>query len=151
MLYDSKDIKQTKIYKNKEAKKMKKTVGIVLIGIIGILLTGCVNITPKEEVKPQGNANQSGQEEVQPPVNNNQNTAPVTNGAVALTLEEAKAIALKNAGVSEADVWGLKVEEGTENQRKVYEIEFTFNNNEYDYDIDVTTGEIVKNKVEPAN
>lgn len=56
---------------------------------------------------------------------------------------EAKAIALEHAGLVEKDVAFSKVEQGTENGVKVYEVEFVSGPVEYEYDIDVATGEVV--------
>lgn len=60
----------------------------------------------------------------------------------AITEEEAKAIALKDAGVNEADIVYERVEIDTEQGTKVYEVEFNTASNEYDYEIAVDGGEI---------
>ena len=61
-----------------------------------------------------------------------------------ITLDEAKEKALKKAGLSSKDVKFTKVKIGTENGKKVYEIEFTVAGKaEYEAEIDAYTGEIV--------
>ena len=61
-----------------------------------------------------------------------------------ITLDEAKEKALKKAGLSSKDVKFTKAKIGTENGKKVYEIEFTVAGKaEYEAEIDAYTGEIV--------
>ena len=58
--------------------------------------------------------------------------------------DEAKAIAFRDAGVTEDQVSRLEVELDYEDGRMVYEVEFYLGQVEYDYDIDAKTGRIVK-------
>ena len=60
-----------------------------------------------------------------------------------ITAEQAKQIALNDAGVSEADAVFYRAELDMEDGRMVYEIEFYCGQTEYDYDIDAQTGAIV--------
>ncbi len=60
----------------------------------------------------------------------------------AISESEAKAIALKDAGVSESDVTILKLEPDYENGRWEYDIEFYTAESEYDYEIDAISGKI---------
>ena len=71
-----------------------------------------------------------------------------TGTAAAITADEAKAAALKDAGLTEADVTNLYSKLDTDDGRSVYEIEFWQGEVEYDYDVDATTGEIVKSSRE---
>ncbi len=58
--------------------------------------------------------------------------------------EDAKRIALEDAGVNEADVTGyVKVELDTDNGVTKYDVGFHVGTTEYDYDIDATTGAIL--------
>ena len=63
--------------------------------------------------------------------------------AVAVTEEEARAIALKDAGRTEADVTFVRVKLDRDDGRLEYEIEFYADGKEYDYDIDAATGKIL--------
>ena len=87
------------------------------------------------------------------------NTAPQSQGQTAgaqgpngsgailepeLTEEEAKQIALENAGVSDADIAYITIKRDIERGAVVYDVEFVTNDwTEYDYTIDSTSGEIV--------
>lgn len=73
------------------------------------------------------------------------------NHQATITEEEAKKIALDDAGIAESDVEGLRVERDIENGRYVYEVEFYSGNKEYDYKIDQTTGGIVGKDYEIEN
>lgn len=67
------------------------------------------------------------------------------NGEAVITQEDAKAKALKHAGVSSRDAVFLKCELDYEHGRTVYEIEFYDNGGkEYDYEIDASDGSIIK-------
>ena len=55
----------------------------------------------------------------------------------AVSLDEAKSIALADAGVSAGRV-------KAEKDKSVYEVEFTVDGIEYDYEVDISTGAIVK-------
>jgi len=59
-----------------------------------------------------------------------------------VSMDEAKAIALKDAGVSATGATFTKVEIGTDDGRTVYELEFTAGRFEYDYEIDAETGTV---------
>ena len=67
----------------------------------------------------------------------------ITTANAGITLENAKTIALTNAGVNAADATFVKAKEDRDDGRTVYEIEFYTANGEYDYEIDKTTGKIL--------
>ena len=64
--------------------------------------------------------------------------------ASAITQDQAKAIALEDAGVQESDAQFIRVQEDYDDGRAVYEIEFYANGTEYDYEIAKDSGAIVK-------
>lgn len=71
--------------------------------------------------------------------------SPVTpnNTSSAITKDQAKSIALKDAGVAESDTQFIWVKEDYDDGRAVYDVEFFANETEYDYEIDRSTGEII--------
>ena len=69
-----------------------------------------------------------------------QGTQPATGAPV--TLDQAKAIALKDAGLAQAEF--TKAKQDYDDGRQVYEIEFRANGKEYEYDIESSTGRILK-------
>ncbi len=83
--------------------------------------------------------------------NNNSNTNSSTNGnlngpnisAASISLDEAKNIALTNAGLDINSVRFTREELDHDNHTLVYELEFFYNNIEYDYEINATTGDII--------
>ena len=60
----------------------------------------------------------------------------------AISEEEAKQIALKDAGVKESDVSGMRTHPQTDDGTKEYEVDFYVGDKEYDYDIDASDGTI---------
>lgn len=60
-----------------------------------------------------------------------------------ITEAEAKTIALNHAGVSEADVTGLRVHTERDDGRMEYQVEFRIGNVEYEYEILATDGRIL--------
>lgn len=63
-----------------------------------------------------------------------------------ITIEEAKSIALKDAGVT--DVTFTKEKRDYDDGRAVYEIEFIHGNTEYEYEIAVSGGSILKKDID---
>ncbi|MCI8506067.1 MAG: peptidase [Lachnospiraceae bacterium] len=57
-----------------------------------------------------------------------------------ITLEEAKAVALSDAGLTDSDVTYLKTELDYDDQTLIYDIEFYTKTYEYDYEIHAHTG-----------
>ena len=70
-------------------------------------------------------------------------TGTGTGTASAVTLEQAKTIALSNAGLSASQVTFVKAHQDWDDGRLEYEIEFYYGNVEYEYTIDANTGKIV--------
>lgn len=64
--------------------------------------------------------------------------------AAALTMEDAKTIALERAQVNESDVFLTQLNEDKDDGQRVFEIEFIIGDKEFEYDIDAETGEILK-------
>ena len=72
----------------------------------------------------------------------------ISSAQVKLSLDEAKAVALKNAKLSENDVVFTKAKLDYDDGRAVYDIEFYSGNKEYDYEIDANTGKILDRDIE---
>ena len=75
----------------------------------------------------------------------------LTAGAFAagrLTKDEAKQIALKEAGVTAAEATFTKARLDYDDGREEYEFEFYANGREFDVDVDANTGRVVKFDVE---
>ena len=76
--------------------------------------------------------------------NGNSNGQNSLNGVTAsITLDEAKNIAITNAGLDINNVQFTREELEHDNHTLVYELEFFSNNIEYDYEINATTGDII--------
>lgn len=65
-----------------------------------------------------------------------------------ITLEDAKTIALNDAGLAEEDATFIKTE--FDKQDNVYDIEFICGAMEYEYEIDAINGKILESSAEPA-
>ena len=65
-----------------------------------------------------------------------------------LSADEAKRIALEDAGAAENDVTFTKCEQDIERGDLVWEIEFRFDRMEYEYEISATDGSIVKRDID---
>lgn len=84
--------------------------------------------------------------ELMPSQNNNSSL----NETAKITKEEAKKIALKDAGVTENEIRDFEIELDRDNDILKYEISFEKGNDDYDYDIDANTGKII-NKEKDIN
>ncbi|MDR3120409.1 MAG: PepSY domain-containing protein [Clostridiales bacterium] len=70
--------------------------------------------------------------------------AVLLSSAAAITEADAKAIALRHAGLNESDVTFIRVRRDREDGRNVYDVEFYSGNTEYDYEIDAANGKILE-------
>lgn len=61
-----------------------------------------------------------------------------------ITQEQAKQAALQDAGITEAEVDALRISEGIEDGRQVYDVKFYVEDEEYDYEIDAQNGDILE-------
>lgn len=69
---------------------------------------------------------------------------PQAGGQKHITLEQARAAALEDAGLSSSQVTFLKAEKDYDDGRWMYEIEFVSASGEYDYEIDAVTGRVLE-------
>ena len=95
--------------------------------------------TNNQNNSSNGNNNNNGNSN-----NSNSNGQNSLNGVTAsITLDEAKNIALTDAGLDINSVQFTREELEHDNHTLVYELEFYYNNIEYDYEINATTGDII--------
>lgn len=66
-----------------------------------------------------------------------------------VTADEAKAAALKDAGVSQSDIFDFEIELDREGTKTVYDISFETQTAEFDYEIDAANGKVVRARKEP--
>ena len=123
---------------------MKKLFGILLVAALLLpVLAGCQSSEtqqpPVTTLPPVT---------TQPPVENTtplQETTPATQPAVQyITPDEAKTIALKDAGLKETDVRDLEVELDRDGAKVHYDVDFDKGSDDYDYEIDAVTGDILR-------
>lgn len=143
----SKPSKQLQI----EMKKKWIAVLFATLIIVGGLLTGCQSNKPvqdspvvnPEETAPTSQAPALPSSSSQPtamPQQSQPSTQVPENG---ITQDQAKQIALQDAGVTEADISGLRVKLDRDDGFMVYEVQFYVQNKEYDYEIDAASGAIL--------
>lgn len=93
---------------------MRKIIFLVFVG--AILVTGCGNGNKEETATTQSDS---------------------------ITINEAKTIAMKDAGINEEDISYFKeVAMDLDDGQKVYDIEFVVETSEYDYEISASDGSI---------
>ena len=116
---------------------MRKSLTICCLILSLLMLTGCVaSAASMNGYQPAAEAAVVPTEEIPAP-----SEAPAP-AAEKITELEAKAIALKDANLTEADVVALEVHFDAEDQE--YEVDFRHGDYEYDYSIHVLTGKITE-------
>lgn len=118
---------------------MKKLLTVLLVTALLLpVLAGCQSSEtqqPPVTTLPQAESTAPTQQE----------TVPATEPAAQyITPEEAKAIALQDAGLAEADVRDLEVELDLDDGPAHYDVDFEKAAADYDYDIDAVTGQILR-------
>ena len=102
---------------------------------------------PAQENNPPAPAQESNPSAaVAAPDNSNQPNGNQTTGEI--TLEKAKEIALKHAGVDGSNLFNFKGELDRDDGMLIYELEFESGGYEYDYEINAVTGAILKSEKE---
>lgn len=132
-------------------KTAEKRYDYDIVRSTGEILHAAYDVLGGESVPEKAEANSAPAEEspasateaATTPTPSSQSTDANPNSASAITEEQAKSIALKDAGVAESDAQFLWVEKDYEDGRAVYDVEFYADGTEYDYEIDCSTGEII--------
>ncbi|EHJ52229.1 PepSY domain-containing protein [Streptococcus macacae] len=70
--------------------------------------------------------------------------SPSVSADQAINAEQAKTIALNDAGLSAGQIHSIKVHSDSDNDKPVFEVEFSSNDSDYDYTIDAATGFITE-------
>ena len=129
---------------------MKKLFSVLLVtALLLAVLSGCqstVSYPPAQE-----GANQSvpaPQESVPPKKEAPADTQPAEAAPTYITPEAAKAIALQDAGLAEADVRDLEVELDRDDGKVHYDVDFEKDGYDYEYEIDAYSGKILKSHKE---
>ena len=109
-----------------------------------IIYTDFRNINNNQNNSNNGNSNNNNGNNNSNSNNGNYNGQNSLNGVTpSITLDEAKNIAVTNAGLDINNVQFTREELEHDNHTLVYELEFFSNNIEYDYEINATTGDII--------
>jgi len=125
---------------------MKKTITIIAaIALAAALLVGCgAAATKPGSTEESVTQNPMAAPAVQNSAKISQQTEPIL-----ITLEQAKAIALKDAGVTAADATFTKTRQERDDGMPEFEIDFIAGGWEYDYTIHAETGDILEREKEP--
>ena len=97
------------------------------------------------------NTSQNSSNQTQAPAQTQNQTQTTAPAAEQISADEAKSIALADAGVTAADVRDLKAELDTDDAVVHYDVDFKVGNTEHDYDIDAQTGKIISHNTEIDN
>ncbi len=90
------------------------------------------------------NINSNGSQQNSQNQGSAQNSTTNTSDTAKITKDEAKKIALKDAGLKEDEIRNFEIETDHENNMLVYEISFNKGTDDYDYHIDANSGKIIK-------
>jgi uncharacterized membrane protein YkoI len=148
-------------------KKINQFTAFIAAGMLALTmgLTACGSNQPQSTQAPaaeaateaQPVATTEAQPEAQPEaaapaqVESQKSTPPAQAPAAPdqyIGYDEAKRIALADAGLTEADCHKLEVELDTDDYQIHYDVDFESGMYEYDYDIDAVTGEILFSRSE---
>ena len=117
---------------------MKKKLLVIVTVITLLIMCGCSSTPADQATEDQAPA--VTEETLEDAA---ADTSQATDAAAKISESEAKAIALKHAGLKEADVKFTKFNEDMDDGVWQYEIEFVSGETEYDYEINMETGEIL--------
>ena len=107
------------------------------------VLTGCSAQGAEQKLESAGRAVESRAESIGETIKQAAETRTAPTAEPAITLDEAKNIALKHAGFTADQVTALHAEYEIEHGIPQYDVEFHHQHWEYDYEINADTGEIL--------
>lgn len=122
---------------------MKRKITVLLIGtcFTAALLAGC----GQRMNGAQGQSGTSAQDTTGTQASGNGASNGTTQSSgTAITEEDAKTIALDQAGIAESDTIGLAVKQDFDDGMTVYEVDIYTPDTDYEYEVNVADGTIVK-------
>lgn len=122
--------------------KRKIPVLIVLAVVIG-LLSACSLRQVEQKMDRIEDAVENRIDGAQEAVSNAVQEAIPAEGKAKLTKDEAKAIAVKDAGLTLSQVSRLRAQYEIDDGVRQYDVEFSYNGFEYSYEIHADTGKIL--------
>lgn len=116
---------------------MKKLILATIILVFSIGLVACTDSGVVDNSNGNNSSNNSS-------INGSSDDS--TNGKTSnkITIDQAKEIALKHAGLTEDQVSFSETKNDIDDGIEKYDIEFYYNGKEYDYEISATDGKIIK-------
>ncbi len=137
---------------------MKKIISLILCCVFVLSLTACGRAmnNATSDAESMGDSIVSGTESAADKVTDGVESAvedaessvksaddSSMNLMAGITAKDAKAAALKHAGLDETQVSDVDIDLDRDNGKLIYEVDFNSGNTEYDYDIDAETGEVI--------
>ncbi len=106
------------------------------------------DITPSQDNGSNQNDNYASSNHLQSSEkpNMSENNDSIQTETTKVSKDEAKKIALEDAGVKEDEIRDFEIELDHYNGKASFEISFEKDNTDYDYEIDATTGKILERK-----
>ena len=117
----------------------KRTLLLTTLAVFTITFAGCGSATPNSTTKIPNNTSGNQMEASSPTENNG---ASQTDSKNIISEDEAKAIALSDAGVTEDKLTNIRITQDSDDGVSVYDVELYIGNKEYDYEIDASNGNI---------
>lgn len=117
----------------------KRTLLLTTLTVLALAAMGGCGPASDGKTVTVPNQNSENQMEAASPSGTTTTQAGSDNG---ITKEEAKAIALSDAGVTEADLTNIRITQDVDDGVSVYDVEFYVGNKEYDYEIQTADGTI---------
>lgn len=116
----------------------KRTLLLTTLTVLALAAMGGCSSASDGNTVTVPNQNSENQMEAASP----SGTTTQTGSDNGITEEEAKAIALSDAGVTEADLTNIRITQDVDDGVSVYDVEFYVGNKEYDYEIQTADGTI---------
>ena len=117
----------------------KRTLLLTTLAVFTITFAGCGSATQNNTTKIPANTSGNQMEAASPTENN---STAQTDSKNNISEDEAKALALSDAGVTESELTNIRITQDQDDGVSVYDVEFYIGNKEYDYEIDASNGTI---------
>ncbi|MCQ2752306.1 MAG: PepSY domain-containing protein [Coriobacteriales bacterium] len=132
------------MFKDNQKSLIKILVTAIMVLALALGLCACgVSISTddnKNKQDTQQNSQQNNSAQQSAPANNQQSTK--------ISMDEAKAIATKDAGYDVSGVTFVKQEQDFDDGIQKFEIEFVVGTTKFEYDVDANSGQIIKRERE---